>query len=183
MKLVQTKAKANEWAPVAGIILAEELKLIQRIKEDRLAVTSRVPDYKESCTSVFTEEPRLTGHFCPSISGGVTTPPADSRETARIEAVYVMSRCCSRLREVLLPPDDCLVWAGEGSTVSVLRHSNLRYSLLPSRSGGDQSLSLHPSAAHFSPVCCAQYSVVSVTATPNDDLLPKSSVVNFLLPT
>ena len=56
-----------------------------------LEVTFSVPDYKESCTSVFTEESRLTGDFCPSIYGIVPAPPADFREIGRIEALDVIS--------------------------------------------------------------------------------------------
>ena len=56
-----------------------------------LEVTYSVPGYKESCTSTFTEESRLTGVFGPSIACIVPAPLADSRKTDRIEAVDVTS--------------------------------------------------------------------------------------------
>ena len=64
-----------------------------------------VPDYNESCTSVLTEEIRLMGDFFPSLPGIVATPAADSRATARVKAVDVMSRCRARL---LYPSTPCL---------------------------------------------------------------------------
>ena len=60
------------------------------MKHLRLAATCSVPGYKESCISIFTEESRLTGDFCPSISGIVTTPAVGSRATARFDAVDVV---------------------------------------------------------------------------------------------
>ena len=76
-----------------------------------------VPGYKESCTSVFTEESRRTGDFCPSISGIITTPPVDSCATTRFGAVQVFSGCRTRLREPRLAPDGGLPRVGGGRTV------------------------------------------------------------------
>ena len=76
------------------------------LKHIRFAVTCSIPGYKESsCTSIFTEEFLLAGHFRPSISGIVTTPVVGSRATARFDAVDVISRCRPRLRESRLAPD------------------------------------------------------------------------------
>ena len=69
------------------------------------AVTCSVPGYKEGCTSIFTEEFRLTGDFCPSIPGIVTSPAVGSRATARFYAVDVISGRRTRLRESRLAPD------------------------------------------------------------------------------
>ena len=66
-------------------------------KQIGFATTCSVPGYKESCTSVFTEEFRLTGKFCPSISGIVTAPVVDSRATARFDIVDVTFGCRARL--------------------------------------------------------------------------------------
>ena len=84
------------------------------MKHIKFAITCSVPGYKESCTesctSIFTEESRLTGDFCPSILGIVTTPAVGSRATARFDAVVVISRYRARLRESRLAPDG-MVWA------------------------------------------------------------------------
>ena len=61
------------------------------ITQIEIEVTYSVPSYKESCTSAFTEESRLTGDFCPSISFIVPAPPADSRAIGGIEAEDVIS--------------------------------------------------------------------------------------------
>ena len=75
------------------------------MKHIRFAVMCSVPGYKESCTSVFTEESRLTGDFCLSIFGIVTTPAVGSRATARFDAIDIISGCRTRLRESRLAPD------------------------------------------------------------------------------
>ena len=75
------------------------------MKHTRFAGTCSVPGYKEICTSIFTEESRLTGDFCPSISGIVTPPAVGSRATARFDAVDVISGCRARLQESRLAPD------------------------------------------------------------------------------
>ena len=54
-------------------------------------ITYSVPRYNESCTSAFTEELRLKGVCCPSISCIVPAPPADSRDIGRIKTVDVIS--------------------------------------------------------------------------------------------
>ena len=69
------------------------------IKQIWFAVACSVPGYKESCTSVLTEEFRLTAYFCPSISGIVTALAVDSRATALFDAVDAISVCRTRLRE------------------------------------------------------------------------------------
>ena len=66
-------------------------------KQIGFAITWSVPGYKESCTSVVTEEFRLTGIFCPSISGIVTAPAVDFRAIARFDIVDVTSGCRTRL--------------------------------------------------------------------------------------
>ena len=81
-------------------------------------VTCSVPDYKKTCTSVFTEGSRLTGEFCSSISGIVTAPTADSSTTARSKAVGTLCRCRTRLRKTRLSPESGLAWAEGEWTVS-----------------------------------------------------------------
>ena len=56
-----------------------------------------VPDYPESCTSIFTEEERLAGNFCSSIPGKVPASAADSTAPPCAEAVDTKSPRRNRL--------------------------------------------------------------------------------------
>ena len=100
----QTKKPTSELRSPESYYVSKKtyMKHIRRI---RYAVTCNVPGYKESCTSIFTEEFRLTGDFFPSISGINNTPAVGSRATARFDAVDVISRVRTRLRESRLAPD------------------------------------------------------------------------------
>ena len=76
---------------MTGIVIGKHFK------EIAFVITWSVPGYKESCTSVFTEEFRFTGFFCPSISGIVAASAVDLRAIARFDIVDVTSGCRTRL--------------------------------------------------------------------------------------
>ena len=149
----------------------------------RGTVTCSIPDYKESCTSVFTEESCLTGDFCPSISGIVNAPAVDSSATACFfKTVGPLCRYRPRLRELRLLPEEGLAWAGGGWMVLCIEPLILVAPLVsfPERFVPIH-LRLHPSIPHLSLLCCTQCLSVFMSAILIAKIRLESSVLTFLL--